>query len=127
MFQIEFSDLQNNVTSKQVPHSFEVSIRFASRHVCNGVIISQRHILSAAHCFKQGEERFPDSALNYMSIVSGAISNSTGEGTVHKIKNVTMQSEMEQAVWHSDIAVVTVSHTLFIEYHLLKKSPKIIA
>ncbi|CAB0038775.1 unnamed protein product [Trichogramma brassicae] len=106
----------------RLPHSHEVSIRFAGRHICGGVIIAPRYVLSAAHCFHNrvttsspggsGGVRLPVQAYKYMSVVSGFNGDLSSSGNPHGIGNVTTYEDVMYEltdVWISDIALVTVS------------------
>ncbi|KAL7299828.1 hypothetical protein TKK_0007569 [Trichogramma kaykai] len=109
----------------RLPHSHEVSIRFAGRHICGGVIIAPRYVLSAAHCFHNrattssspggGGVRLPAQAYKYMSVVSGFNGDLSSSGNPHGIMNVTTYKDVMYEltdVWISDIALVTLEQEI---------------
>ncbi|XP_014237155.1 trypsin 3A1-like [Trichogramma pretiosum] len=123
------TDIVKDARSR-LPHSHEVSIRFAGRHICGGVIIAPRYVLSAAHCFHNRVSttsssspggsggdgvRLPAQAYKYMSVVSGFNGDLSSSGNPHGIGNVTTYKDVMYEltdVWISDIALVTLEQEI---------------
>jgi len=75
---------------------------------CGGVIVDKNHILSAAHCFEDGE----DGPLNVTNVLVYVGSTKQNMGTMYKVKNVKIHESYETAKYINDIAVITLSQDI---------------
>lgn len=86
---------------------YQVSLRINGKHICGGSIISNSHILTAAHCLQDYEDSF-----KLLTIVSGTNELFQG-GQFHKICKISLHPEYKagpEFAWHNDIAIITVSN-----------------
>ncbi|XP_011144467.1 chymotrypsin-1-like [Harpegnathos saltator] len=87
---------------------FPVSIQVNDAHICGGSLISDTHIITAAHCVAD-----PNNVKN-MSVVSGTTDLLRG-GERHEIKCVRPHpdySGRKKHAWRNDIAVITLKKTI---------------
>nr|XP_050855236.1 chymotrypsin-2-like isoform X2 [Vespula vulgaris] len=90
--------------SKEFP--FQVSLRYSDAvHICGGALISERHVLSAAHCVCElFEEPYDD-----LSVVTGTRNVKRG-GQVQRVKNVHCHPDYvfgAENSWTHDLVVLT--------------------
>lgn len=93
--------------SKEFP--FQVSLRYSDAvHICGGALISERHVLSAAHCVCElFEEPYDD-----LTVVTGTRNVKRG-GQVQRVKSVHCHPDYvfgAENSWTHDLVVLTVSH-----------------
>lgn len=91
-----------DATIDQFP--YQASLRKNNFHFCGGAIISEEHILTAAHCVSELEPNFEEVAVHT------ATKNRTSVGNVYKIADITIHPMFEANATRSvnDVAVIMV-------------------
>ncbi|XP_011504649.1 PREDICTED: chymotrypsin-2-like [Ceratosolen solmsi marchali] len=109
-----------------VDFPYAVSLRYfkQNQHFCGGSIISEWHILTAAHCLYKKEHRYHN-----MKIYTGSVSTMRANGTNFDIGNVFIHPQYrlvqsEHIIEHHDIAIiVTTAMIHFNEFQQKIKLP----
>lgn len=87
---------------------YQVSLRYYDLHICSGALISDRHVLSAAHCIC-GLIDEPSEELN---VRTGSINLKEGEN--HAVKDFKCHPDYvygSEMSWTADLVVITVRHS----------------
>lgn len=92
---------------------YQVSLRYYDLHICSGALISDRHVLSAAHCICG----LIDEPSEELYVRTGIIN--LKEGKNHGVKDIKCHpnyiygSEMS---WTADLVVITVRHIFILSF-----------
>lgn len=92
--------------------SIKASVRVYNQHICSGSIISDLHILSAAHCFYvKGKPLSSESDLRPYTVVVGDLNvhSSTANTVERRIILIKYHQNTRNPYIKKDIAVIRVS------------------
>lgn len=93
------------------PNEFpwQVSMQHRNRHFCGGTVLSERFVLTAAHCVAGGYRY-----MCSMSVLAGAHNKSADELTQQRVnfKNITIFPGWDRRTTRGDIAVVELDSSL---------------
>ncbi|XP_032671250.1 chymotrypsin-1-like [Odontomachus brunneus] len=92
----------NMASQGQFPH--QVSLQENGYHNCGGSIISDRHIVTAAHCISQNSART-------MTVVTGT-NNLQNGGQVHRVKCIQVHEGYIPNIFANDIALITLAQPM---------------
>ncbi|KAK2584417.1 hypothetical protein KPH14_006799 [Odynerus spinipes] len=95
---------------------YQVSLREGGGHVCGGSIISDRHILTAAHCIV--DWRIPN---EYYTVVTGT-NYIKDSGEVHQVKAIRYHKSYkgtQASSWVNDVAIILLEKP--IQFNELQK------
>lgn len=93
----------------QIPYQVSLRLPAADLHFCGGAIISNRHILSAAHCMADLESR-----PSFVVAVIGSVDAS--QGVKMKIDKITSHKGWDRSKLINDISLLrTVEEIVFSE------------
>lgn len=85
---------------------FQISLRYGGRHICGGSILSERIIVTAAHC--------SDGPVSSFSIVAGDLDNGVDEGSEQTIavEDVRIHENYDDWEISNDIALMVLREPL---------------
>ncbi|XP_032671249.1 chymotrypsin-1-like [Odontomachus brunneus] len=84
---------------------YQISLRQNGYHICGGTIISNRHIVTAAHCIPSKNQQ------STMTVVTGTNHISSG-GQEHRIKSIQVHPQYDTRTNRNDIAVITLEQLM---------------
>ncbi|CAD6217775.1 GSCOCT00011387001.2-RA-CDS, partial [Cotesia congregata] len=102
----------NDVEPDEYP--FTVSILLNNTHICVGITIGEKHILTAAHCFGN----LPLVALANLVVRSGSIFYNSG-GNLHSVKKIIYHREYRigDTTSPNDIAILELNNPITLDDH----------
>ncbi|KAG5327321.1 CTR2 protein, partial [Pseudoatta argentina] len=90
---------------------YQVSVRYYNLHICSGALISDRHVLSAAHCICG----LIDEPSEELSVHTGSIN--LKEGEKHAVKDVICHPDYvygSEKSWTADLVVIMLAKEICI-------------
>jgi len=90
---------------------YQVSLKYYNVHICSGALISDRHVLSVAHCVCG----LIDEPSKELSVFTGSIN--LEEGEKHAVKDVKCHPDYiygPETSWIADLVVITVRRSFFL-------------
>ncbi|XP_032671112.1 transmembrane protease serine 9-like [Odontomachus brunneus] len=90
--------------SRAIPGQFpyQISLQYWDLHICGGSIIGPKHIITAAHCVEDLNQK-------YMTVVTGS-TRSSGDGQSHEIECIQVHpgyTGQRRDGWKDDICLIT--------------------
>ncbi|XP_020288284.1 chymotrypsin-2-like [Pseudomyrmex gracilis] len=98
-----------NAAESEFP--YQASLRYFDLHICSGTLISDKHVLSAAHCVC-GLIDYPSEEL---SVRTGSVKLTEGEK--HAVKSITCHPDYRygpEESWTADIVVITLAEQICV-------------
>lgn len=111
----------NGVSTTSVSHPWMASIFYKGRFMCGGSIISNRVIITAAHCVRHALKKETSESKAYSSLVTSKYevmigSSKLGYGIMHKVSHVIVHENYHVTGIYFDIALlVTQKSMMFTE------------
>ncbi|XP_012252436.2 trypsin delta-like [Athalia rosae] len=98
------SRIVGGVTAADGAFPWQVILRSSGVFFCGGTIVTDRHVVSAAHCFSDTSSK----SVNNLAVISGTNSLDNG-GQAHAVAKITKHPKYigKTDFWKYDVAVLT--------------------
>ena len=93
-------------------YPYQVSLRQNGRHFCGGTLVTNRHVVTAAHCI----HGIVSPPFKDFTVVTGTVTLSSG-GQVHAVKSAVYNPDFKPSSsesYRNDVAVVTLASPVSI-------------
>ncbi|KAG8040401.1 hypothetical protein G9C98_001215, partial [Cotesia typhae] len=106
------SKIVNGFTAPPGEFPHQVSLRVYGQHICGGSIISDIHILTAAHCVMQNDQTM--TVVPDMTVLTGTNDRlGLRSGQFHKVINIVYHEHYDPTNnWINDIAILTLANPI---------------
>ncbi|XP_011252863.2 chymotrypsin-2-like [Camponotus floridanus] len=107
--------LIGGVVASESEFPYQVSLRYYDVHICSGVLINDRYVLSAAHCICN----LIDEPSEELNVLIGSVDYKKGE--IHTVKSVKCHPDYvygADSSWVADLAVIMLAEKVHLSSHV---------